>query len=210
MSRSLFITFEGGEGAGKTTLIEKFYSSLITENLKVIKTREPGGTPIGEQIRNLLLHQEKYEISELSEILLFLASRVQHIEKIILPALNSGSIVLCDRFNESTIAYQGIARGVGKKLTQQLCQLATESVTPDITFIVDIDPKIGLERAKKASVELDRLEKLNIEFHQKVREGYQLLAKENPQRIFLLDGTKTPGELLHQALEVFKKIFSCP
>lgn len=205
LKKPLLITFEGGEGAGKSTLIESFYQKLQANGHLVIKTREPGGTMLGEQVRHLLLHQKKYAIGNIAEILLFLTSRAQQIEEVIKPHLEKGYIVLCDRFNDSTVAYQGIARGIGKEYTQSLCHLACRELTPDLTFILDLDPKLGLQRTQKMGKEWDRLEELDLSFHKKVREAYQMLAKENPIRMKLIDASQSSADVFNECYSTFEK-----
>ncbi|MCH9633146.1 MAG: Thymidylate kinase [Chlamydiae bacterium] len=201
----LLITFEGGEGAGKSTLIEHLVNRFEKLDYAVAKTREPGGTLLGEQVRNLLLHQDKYPIGSISEILLFLTSRAQQIKEIIKPHLDSGHIVLCDRYNDSTVAYQGIARGVGKKLTQDLCSLACNYLEPDLTFVLDLDPKEGLKRTKKMDKDWDRLESLDLSFHEQVRAAYQQLAKEQPQRIVLIDASQPAEAVINQCWQAIER-----
>lgn len=208
-NKGIFITFEGGEGAGKSTLIQKVFEMLKEKGLQVIKTREPGGTSLGEKIRELLLHQKEASIGATSELLLFLASRAQHIEELLLPHLNQGDVVLCDRFNESSIAYQGIAQGVGFDRTKALCDLSCGGLQPDLTFILDLNPEKGMDRIEKMDKEWDRLENLKISFHQKVREGYHLLAEKEPDRIYLLDATQSKEKVFSEAWNiVLKKIGS--
>ena len=201
----LLITFEGGEGAGKSTLIEHLLKHFEEQFFAVTKTREPGGTLLGEQVRNLLLHQDKYPIGSISEILLFLTSRSQQIEEIIKPHLDEGYVVLCDRYNDSTVAYQGIARGVGQKLTQELCSLACNHLEPDLTFVLDLDPKEGLSRTKKMDKDWDRLESLDLSFHEKVRAAYQKLAKEQPNRIVLIDASLPAKAVINQCWQAIEK-----
>ncbi len=198
-SKPLFISFEGGEGSGKSTLIKGLYSSLKKEGFEVFKTREPGGTTLGEEIREILLHQKEHSISSMAELLLFLTSRAQHIQEVIQPHLDKGHIVLCDRFNDSTIAYQGIARGVGKEKAQELCNLACQGLSPNLTFILDLDPSKGLKRIEKMDKKWDRLEDLKLSFHQKVHQGYHTLAKEEPSRIHLIDATMSKKEVFEKA-----------
>lgn len=200
MKRGLFVTFEGGEGAGKSTLAASLRDALKAEGHPVLFTREPGGTPFGEELRNLLLHH-KSKVFDKAELFLFLSSRIQHIEEAIKPALAAGMIVLCDRFNDSTIAYQGSARGLGIDYVAQACALACGTFTPDLTFLVDIDPKVGLARTnrRRQGAAVDRLEGEALSFHEKVRDGYLQLAKQAPDRILILDGTCEPNQLLTQA-----------
>ncbi len=201
----LLITFEGGEGAGKSTLIEHLLARFEKLNYQVMKTREPGGTLLGEQVRNLLLHQDKYPIGSISEILLFLTSRSQQIQEVIKPHLDKGYVVLCDRYNDSTIAYQGIARGVGQRLTQELCTLACNYLEPDLTFVLDLDPKVGLNRTQKMEKEWDRLESLDLTFHEKVRGAYLKLAKEKPNRIVLIDASLPAQAVIEQCWQAIEK-----
>lgn len=205
----LFITLEGGEGTGKSTLIEKLKDSLTAQGYDVVATREPGGTRLGEAVRELLLHHnEGVRIGNYAELMLFLAARTQHIEELIEPSLRLGKIVLCDRFNDSTVAYQGSARGLGIDVVQKQCELACHGVLPDLTLYLDVDPDIGLQRTrgvKKDSAELgsvDRIESEEILFHQKVREGMLKIAQDDPKRIYTIDASASLDEVFGAALEV--------
>lgn len=202
MTRGLFVTFEGGEGVGKSTLTSRLRDALKAEGRDVLTSREPGGTPFGEELRSLLLHH-KGDVVPDAELFLFLASRIQHLEELIKPAVQRGSIVLCDRFSDSTIAYQGIARGLGLQYVSSCCKLATKDFEPDLTFFIDLDPKIGLQRThsrrKKTAESIDRLEKEALDFHEKVRDGFRTLAKQHPERIVTLDGTLNPEALFQAA-----------
>ncbi|MBF8262627.1 MAG: tmk, partial [Parachlamydiales bacterium] len=150
LKRGLFITFEGGEGAGKSTLIDEVARQLASDGYHVVKTREPGGTHIGEHIRSLLLdHAQNRPLSAYAELCLFLAARAQQIEEIIAPALEARKIVLCDRFNDSTIAYQGVARGLGVEEVSAFCQFICHGIQPQLTLYLDIDPAVGLSRARR-------------------------------------------------------------
>lgn len=193
----MFITFEGGEGAGKTTLIQKVNTELQQRGKKTLQTRAPGGTQIGSAIRDMLLHIQG--LSPRSELLLFLADRAQHVDEIIRPALEQGSIVLCDRFNDSTLAYQGGARGFDEEWICSLCNFATKNLQPDITLYLDIDPKIGLGRVSRSK---DRIESEKLAFHQKIRDAYLRIAQKEPQRFHLLDATKTPDEVFKAACSI--------
>jgi dTMP kinase len=205
MKQGLFITFEGGEGAGKTTLIEEIYQHLLRERRPVLKTREPGGTPLGEEIRALLLHH-KGPVSPYAEFSLFLASRAQHIAEVIRPALKAGKIVLCDRFNDSTIAYQGMARGLGVVEVTAVCQFICEGLEPHLTLYLDIDPELGLSRTQKR-IALDRIEAEDIAFHTKIREGYLAIQETNPDRFRLLNAALTPEAVFKRAIEWIKLLF---
>jgi len=199
--RGVFITFEGGDGAGKTTLIEKIYHSLEKASQPVIKTRAPGGTSLGQEIRTLLLHSSGSSLSKRAELLLFLADRAQHVDELITPALNSGKIVLCDRFNDSTLAYQGGARGFPEEKVKGLCDFACGSLTPDLTIYLDLDPEIGFARAQKAGLQKDRIESEALTFHQEIRKAYLAIGKKEPKRFMILDASLSPEEVYAHALQ---------
>ncbi len=197
--RPLFITLEGGEGAGKTTQINKLAERLTRENFKVITTREPGGTPEGEKIRSLLVRNGTEKWSPLAEVLLILAARVLHVERVVRPALYSGKVVICDRFSDSTLAYQGYGRGVLPETIEQLTRVSLGELKPDLTFILDVDPAVGLKRstkrmARESNPELqaeDRFERMEMEFHQKVREGFLDIARKEPQRCHVVNALES-------------------
>lgn len=204
--KGMLITFEGGDGAGKTTLLHALHQILLSEGMEVVHTRAPGGTHLGKKIRDLLLH-ESAEMDELAELFLFLADRAQLVHEVIRPALKLGKIILCDRFNDSTIAYQG-ARGLDPVKIESLCHLATGSITPDLTFYLDIDPLIGLERSEKKQGCKDRLESEMLSFHQKIRHSFLNFVSENPSRFVLLDAMLSPEALLAQAKDKLYALFS--
>ncbi len=197
----VFISFEGGDGAGKTTLIDKLFSDLQSRHLAVFKTRAPGGTEIGQDIRSLLLHRHDMPLSKRSELLLFLADRAQHVDELILPALRSGKIILCDRFNDSTLAYQSGARGFKEDWVKKLCRFACDELEPDLTLYLDLDPKIGFARAKKAGQVKDRIESETLKFHQRIRRAYKQIAKKEPKRFIIIDASKPPEDVYLQAKE---------
>lgn len=199
--RALFITFEGGEGAGKTTLISSLQKELSKRGEEVVRTREPGGTPLGEEIRRLLL-EGKQSVTKRAELLLFLASRAEHVDQLIKPSMEEGKIVLCDRFTDSTLAYQAFGRQFDLKEVETLALFATDGLIPDITFYIDIDPVIGLSRRKRATGTLDRMEGEDLSYHKKVREAFLNLAEKNKKRIKVLDGNKSRDELFKEALSV--------
>jgi dTMP kinase len=199
--KGLFITFEGGDGAGKTTLIDKICNDLDKSGRDVLKTRAPGGTEMGKEIRNLLLHKHNVALAKRCELLLFLADRAQHVEELILPALHKGKLVLCDRFNDSTIAYQGGARGLTAGLVGNLCDFACSGLEPNLTLYLDLDPKIGFERARKAGLVKDRIESETLKFHQNIRKTFKQIAKKEPKRLILIDASKNPEEVYTQAKE---------
>ena len=204
------ITFEGGEGSGKTTLLETLYQHLLSLGFSVLKTRAPGATEIGQKIRDLVLHQ-KVVLSKQAELFLFLADRAQHVEEILLPALKKNTIILCDRFNDSTVAYQGAARGCDLTFIEKLCLFATGGLAPDLTLYLDVSPKIGLERAFSAIIKdgkegYDRVEQEKLDFHEKVRAAYLNIAKQHGERVFVVDGSKSKQEVFQIALD---KIITC-
>lgn len=192
-SKGLFITLEGGEGSGKTTLGKGLIEALEAKGLPVVSTREPGGCPLGDEIRNLLLHGD--HITKRAELFLFLASRAEHVETKIMPALAAGKVVVCDRFTDSTLAYQVGAREL--KL-DSFCAYAAHDLVPDLTFFLDVDPEISYERIKQ--MRPDRIENEGMSFHKKVVEAFRDLANEEPNRIHRIDGTLSPELVLEKAL----------
>jgi len=195
----LFITFEGGEGSGKTTLIEKVAQYLHLHDYPFLTTREPGGTKLGEEIRSILLKLRSESMSSYAELCLFLSSRAQHIFELIQPALDANQIVLCDRFNDSSVVYQGAARGLGMARVAQLCQLAV-GLEPHLTIYLDIDPSIGLKRVKTSRSQ-DRIEVETLAFHQKIRKAYLELCHQHKERMFLIDATLSPEAVYEQAIQ---------
>ncbi len=207
----LFITFEGGEGAGKSTLIERVAAVLQKKGRPVVTTREPGGTQLGEHIRHWLLNRDFIiKVSKPAELMLFLASRAQHLEELIVPALGEGKDVICDRFCDSTIVYQGYARGLGVDYVERLCQLVCQGLAPQLTFYLDVDPAIGLKRSQRVHKEiakagtLDRIESESLEFHQKVRKGFLDLAKRYPERIHIIDASQTIEKVGTQVIDILE------
>ena len=205
-NRGLFITFEGGEGAGKTTLINSIYKELIRKKAQVIKTHAPGGTELGKHLRDLLLHSREFHILKKTELFLFMTDRAQHVDEIILPALKSHHIVLCDRFNDSTIAYQSAEKAFSKKDLQFVCSLAATHLVPDLTFFLDLPPKIGLQRAMhRKSDQKDRIQDKEIAFHEGVRRSYLEIIQEDPNRFYVLDANISLDEIFQQSMEVINK-----
>lgn len=202
--RGYFITFEGGDGAGKTTLIEKLSSTLRAKGSDLVLTRAPGGTPAGKVIRELVLHSED-PLAPRAELLLFLADRAQQVEKVILPALAQGKTVLCDRYNESTIAYQGVARGLDLPFVKAMCSFATKGLMPDLTLYLDIDPAVGLERVKKEKGKADQIEKEDLSFHAAIRRTYHKLAMEEAPRMQIIDASRSPEEVFSHALRYIEE-----
>ena len=184
----LFVTFEGVEGAGKTTQIRLLREALEAAGHNVCVTREPGGDALAEGIRNLLLH---VAMTPRAELLLFLASRAQNVEAIIRPHLAAGGVVLCDRYIDSSVAYQGAARGLGRDTVAHLNTFATRGLIPDLTFLLDLAPEVGLARQQ----ERNRMESESLEFHQRVREGFLTEAQNNASRFCILDAALSPDAL---------------
>lgn len=191
-----FVTIEGGEGAGKTTLAQLMAERLREQGLRVVLTAEPGGDPVCLQIRELLLDSSS-TISERAELLLFEAARAQHVEKVIKPALAEGAVVICDRFVDSTLAYQGYGRGIELDLVETLNEIATQGLKPQLTLLLDLPPEKGLERNHTR----DRFSKEGIRFHNAVREGYRAIASREPQRFVIIDATQPIESVLQVALD---------
>lgn len=195
--RGMFVTFEGIEGSGKSTQIALLAASLKSLGKQVVLTREPGGTPIGDQIRKILLDPANSALDARAELLLYGASRAQHLHDVILPAIGAGAIVLCDRFSDATLAYQGYGRGLDLALIQALDRLVTAEMRPDLTLLLDIDAATGVARAhgRNAAHGLEaeaRFENEEIAFHERVRQGYLTLAREFPERIRIVDASLQP------------------
>lgn len=201
----MFITLEGGEGAGKTTLMKALGSFLRAQGISVIEIREPGGTRLGEAIRELVLHS-KESISPYAELALFLASRAQHVSEVILPSLRSGAWVLCDRFHDSTVAYQGGARGLGMEEVSQFCRFISGFLDPDLTLYLDLDPSEGLLRAKSRCAQ-DRIESENLSFHQKIRDSFLAIHKKDPNRFRLLDASLPLDAVYKKAIVILEEAF---
>lgn len=187
--RGFMVVCDGSNGAGKTTLIERLRGYLENSGLQVIVTREPGGTPIGEKIRKVLLSKETPEMCDLTELMLFGAARAQHLQEKILPALSAGKVVLCDRFDSATISFQHYARGLDYGLVSQINTLALGDFRPDLYLILDLDPETGLKRVRQRGAALDRLEAEQMAFLQRAREGYLQQAKQDPERFQVLDAS---------------------
>lgn len=199
----MFITFEGPDGSGKSTIIQKVYDYLIENNYDVIKTREPGGSPIAEKIRNLILDTENIKMGYRTEALLYAASRAQHVEETILPALNENKIVLCDRFLISSLAYQGVGRGLGIENVRNINEFAINGVFPDFVLFFDVNPITTLKR--KSSLDTaDRLEKEGNNFHERVYNGYKEILNFE-KNIEIIDATQSVEDVFSQCIEVLKR-----
>jgi len=197
-----FITIEGGEGSGKTSLIKLLVNDFKKLNIDTLTSREPGGSKIAEEIRQVILNVENTKMDYMTEALLYAASRKQHLEEIIKPAINEGKLVICDRYIDSSLAYQGWARGLGIENVYDINMYATEGFLPDLTLFIDIPAEVGLERIKSNNRDVDRLDLEKISFHHKVREGYLKIAEMYPERIVVIDGNKS----LEEVYEDIKKV----
>jgi dTMP kinase len=193
----MFITFEGGEGTGKTTLI-KTIAKILSEKYAVITSREPGGSTIAEAIREIILDPKYKGVTPYTEALLLAASRAQHLDEVILPALSQNKIVLCDRYLDSSLAYQAYARDLGFKFVLSINQYATEHL-PNLTFYIDLDPLVGMSRIS-ARDKYDRLDQETIDFHNKVRAGYLKVATMYPNRVVTIDGNQTIEAITEQII----------
>lgn len=202
-NKGLFITFEGGEGSGKTTVIKELKKELEKENISVHVTREPGGSVIAEEIRNIILDKKNTLMDPKTEALLYAASRRQHLVEIVIPLLNEGHIVISDRYLDSSLAYQGYAREIGIDKVYNINQFAIDETMPDLTFFLDLKPEEGLKRiAEHRSDEVNRLDLEKISFHQKVYDAYKLLLEKYPERIVRIDASESVDEEVTQIKEI--------
>lgn len=206
--RALFLTFEGIEGCGKTTQAKLLSEKLHHMDIPIHVTREPGGTRIGDQIRKILLHSDNTDLVPLAELLLYEASRAQHVQEIIRPNIEHGIHVLCDRYGDASIAYQGAGRALTANLVREANRLATGGLQPDLTLLIDIAPEVGLARARARNLKFDfaldegRFEEEDIRFHRKVREGYLQLAREEPERFRIIDGEGSMKDVQQKIQEI--------
>ena len=206
----LFVTIEGVEGCGKTTIGKMIVDKLISEGYEVIYTREPGGIEIAEQIRKVILDVNNTNMDARTEALLYAASRRQHLVEKVIPALKENKVIICDRFVDSSLAYQGHARGLGIEKVYEINKFAIDTVMPDLTLLFDLDPKLGLERiSANNSREVNRLDLEKLEFHKLVREGFLIIEKLEPNRVKKVDASKTIEEVFNDAysliLEALKR-----
>ncbi len=208
---SLFITFEGVEGSGKTTQIQRLKKYLTQKGIPCKVTREPGGCPIGEKVRKILLNPDHREMVPLSELLLYEAARAQHVKEVIEPFLKKGGVVLCDRFSDATIAYQGYGRKIDLRWIERLNHFSSRGIKPDVTFLLDCPSDVGLKRALKRNRTLkqekeERFEKEKIQFHQRVRKGYLALAKKEPRRVKVIDTRQGEDNVFNKILKTVDKL----
>jgi len=201
MNNRLFITIEGGEGAGKTTIIERLKADLEKKGHSVLQTREPGGVEIAEKIRAVILDRSHRQMDERTEALLYAAARRQHLVEKVMPALEVGKLVLCDRFLDSSLAYQGYARGLGMEEILSLNQFAIGGCMPSLTLYFDIPPEVGLARIRaNGDREVNRLDLEKLDFHQRVREGYLQLLERFPERMVLIDAGRPVEDVFQEAI----------
>lgn len=202
-----FITFEGIEGSGKTTQIKWLTERLQQQGHKVLQTREPGGCPISDQIRSILLHPDNAAMVSRAELLLYAAARAQHIEQIVRPALQCGDVVICDRFTDATLAYQGNGRGLDCDLINQLNRLAAGDCRPDLTLLFDLPVTTGLGRARQRETQQQdssegRFEREQLDFHQRIRDGYLAMAKAEPERFKIVDAAQPAPQVCQQVSKI--------
>jgi len=203
--RGHFFTFEGIDGCGKSTQLSRVAECLRANGLDVLVTREPGGSQISERIREILISPDNTGMCRETELLLYLAARAQHVREVIKPAIDRGKIVLCDRFEQATFAYQGYGRGLDLPFLRGVNNLATGGMSPDITFIFDVSVELSQERLSKIGKGKDRIESSGRQFFERVRQGYLDAAAAEPEKIKLLDGAKSVDDLTKEVLDVIEK-----
>ncbi len=202
MNKGYFITVEGGEGAGKTSVLDRVESALKEEGYSVLRTREPGGIRISEKIRTVILDVDHTEMDRRTEALLYAAARRQHLVEKVIPALNEGNIVLCDRFVDSSLVYQGYARGIGFEEVKAINEFAIEGYMPDLTLYFDVDPKVGLTRIQADNDrEINRLDQEKMQFHKRVHEGYKMVLDQFGHRMKRIDANQTFDDVYKDALQ---------
>lgn len=203
----MFISLEGMEGSGKSTVLKKLHVWLESEGYDVLLTREPGGSELGKTLRALLLDAENTDITSEAELFMYLADRAQHVAQVIKPALEAGKVVLCDRYADSTVVYQGYGRGLDPNLLHSFNEVATTGLWPDVSLLLDVEPEIGLRRALSRNIEKGlsraegRFEAEAMEFHSRVREGYLTWAALNNKRFAVVDASVTPDEVFEQIVD---------
>lgn len=212
-SMGKLVTIEGIEGSGKSSLQKTLAAALTAQGIQTIITREPGGTPLGKKIREILLSAEYPEIAPTTELMLFSADRAQHVAEVIRPALNAGKVVVCDRFTHSTLAYQGYGRGLPLEKLRELIILSTNNLRPDLVLLLDLPPEIGLKRAKSRATQSTsaesswtRFEQQELEFHKKVRDGFLELARTEPETVVVIDANRPQQIIAEEAIAVLKQL----
>jgi len=206
MKKGFMVVFDGSNGAGKTTVINEVEKYLKTKGLDVIMTREPGGTPIGEKIRSIILDSSTPEMCDMTELMLFGAGRAQHIQEKIIPALDDGKIIISDRFDAATFSFQHYARGINIDIITKINNLALDGFKPDMNIILDLDPLEGLKRVKQRGEGLDRLEDEKLDFLDKARNGYLSQAKDQPDKFEVIDASKTKECVLQDVIKVIDSL----
>tara|TARA_Y100000588_G_scaffold373416_1_gene447229 strand:+ start:891 stop:1529 length:639 start_codon:yes stop_codon:yes gene_type:complete len=201
-SEGLFVTLEGGEGAGKSTQLKALANRARVLGIETVTSREPGGTPLGESLRNILLNANDSEVDHRAELLVFAASRAQHLAELVRPALERGALVICDRFSDSTIAYQQYGRGLDPDIVATSIELATDGLKPDLTILLDVESHVSRERTTLSD---DYLERAGIEFHERVHAGFVSLAASDPDRWIVIDGAIAPDEITELAWNQISK-----
>lgn len=205
--KNKFITFEGPEGSGKTSILKAVFQSFVDANIDVLTTREPGGIKISEQIRNVILDVDNKEMDARTEALLYAAARRQHIMEVVKPALEAGKTVLCDRYIDSSLAYQGVGRDLGIDEVLKVNQFAIENLLPDLTVFINVPPAIGLNRVFGNDRHVDRLDLESIHFHEKVYDGYLTIIERFKDRIIVIDGTKPLEDVVDDVITAIKNHF---
>ncbi|MGG7096851.1 dTMP kinase [Clostridium sardiniense] len=209
MKKGLFIVFEGGEGSGKSTMIDKVYEWLRECDYDCIKTREPGGISIAEQIREVILNKENTKMDGKTEALLYAAARRQHLVEKVIPALENGQVVLCDRFVDSSLAYQGYARGLGIEEVYEINKFAIGDCMPNISILFDISPEVGMARIKKnAEREVNRLDLEKLDFHNKVREGYDIIYRKNRDRMVKINADESIDKVFDDVKNIISNLIN--
>lgn len=209
MTRGIFITMEGPEGAGKTTILEMLYKHYKDKGIKIVKTREPGGIRIAEKIREIILNPDHTEMDGRTEALLYAAARRQHLVEKVIPALAEGSIVLSDRFIDSSLAYQGYARGIGIEEIWKINEFAIVGVMPDLTLYFDLDPELGLARINKSNErEINRLDLEQLDFHKRVQAGYYKVIEKFPERLHKLEASQSIEDVFEQAQQAINQVLN--
>lgn len=212
--RGKFITFEGIDGCGKTTQLGMLAAHLTRLGISFVTTREPGGTAVGEQIRNVLLSSATAGLTPQAELLLYFAARAQNLRQIILPALEAGKIVLCDRFTDASMAYQGHARGVSLRFVAALHRMFCGNLQPDLTLVLDIDPRTSVARAQlrnsESALDEGRFEQEGVALQQRARKGYRTVARRHPQRVKLINGEDTIDRVHAQVMRVVDRVLRLP
>ena len=204
----MFITFEGPDGSGKSTQLKMLAAALREEGREIVTTREPGGTEIGDQIRAVIMNMKNKAMDPRTELLLFNASRAQLVEELIRPSLTAGKIILCDRYADSTMAYQGYGHGLDKDELRRLLNFATGGLKPDLTLLFDISAEAGLKRRQANHDEWNRMDDYALQFHERVRGGFRELAAADPERWVVIDADRDPGVIHAEVLDIVKRKLS--